>query len=148
VGGWIDDCAARGFDAVEPDNFDSYTRSRGLLTAHDTVAFIRLLSAHAHGRRLAVAQKNTAGLATDRARNGLDFAVAEECGAFGECGRYTAAYGDHVIDIEYGGPGLRGACAGWGDRLSIVRRDLDLVAPGDSRYLRETCTAARAAADR
>ena len=28
VGPWIDGCADHGFDAVEPDNYDSYTRSK------------------------------------------------------------------------------------------------------------------------
>nr|BFE52173.1 hypothetical protein GCM10017745_56000 [Saccharothrix mutabilis subsp. capreolus] len=33
VGGWIDGCAAKGYQAVEPDNYDSYTRApEGLLT--------------------------------------------------------------------------------------------------------------------
>ena len=31
VGRWIDRCAADGYDAVEPDNIDSWTRSGGAL---------------------------------------------------------------------------------------------------------------------
>lgn len=50
VNRWIDACADKGFDAVEPDNYDSYTRSGHLLTANDATAFITLLSAHAHAR--------------------------------------------------------------------------------------------------
>lgn len=50
VNRWIDGCADKGFDAVEPDNYDSYTRSGHLLTVNDATAFITLLSAHAHSR--------------------------------------------------------------------------------------------------
>lgn len=136
---WIDGCADKGFNAVEPDNYDSYTRSQGLLTANNAKAFITLLSAHAHSRNLAIGQKNTAELAGSRTQTGLDFAVAEECGQYDECGDYTAAFGDHVIVIEYTAGGLKKACAGWGSKLSIVRRDVDVTTPGSSGYVRKTC---------
>ncbi|MFF4896600.1 endo alpha-1,4 polygalactosaminidase [Streptomyces sp. NPDC001068] len=140
VDDWIDACADKGFDAVEPDNYDSYTRApRGLLTAADAEAFQTLLVRHAHARHLAVAQKNTLELAGDRERVGLDFAVVEECGQYDECGAYVDAFGDHVIVVEYTGKGLERACAGWGDRISIVRRDLDVTPAGHDGYLRETC---------
>lgn len=58
VNGWIDGCADKGFDAVEPDNYDSYEHARGLLTTADAEAFIALLSEHAHAQGLAIAQKN------------------------------------------------------------------------------------------
>jgi hypothetical protein len=137
VNGWIDDCADKGFDAVEPDNYDSYTRSRNLLTAADATAFMRLLSRHAHARHLAVGQKNTAELAGLRARTGLDFAVAEECGQYDECGVYAEAFDDRVVDIEYTDSGLRKALARWGDRLSIVRRDVNVSMPGTAGYVRK-----------
>jgi hypothetical protein len=134
---WVDDCAAKGYDAVEPDNYDSYTRSRGLLTADDAMSFIKLLSSHAHARGLAVAQKNTVELAGLRSRTGLDFAVAEECGAYDECGAYAEAFDDRVVVIEYTDRGLEKARSGFGDRLSIVRRDVQVSTPGDDGYVRE-----------
>ncbi|MXM64614.1 hypothetical protein GR925_14455 [Streptomyces sp. HUCO-GS316] len=139
VGSWIDGCRDKGFQAIEPDNYDSYSRSNELLSAADAQAFIRLLSARSHADGLAIAQKNTVELAADRADNGLDFAVAEECGMYDECGEYTAAFGDHVIVIEYTDEGLSKACTGWGGALSIVRRDLDVSPAGSSGYVRETC---------
>ncbi|MFI9802858.1 endo alpha-1,4 polygalactosaminidase [Streptomyces sp. NPDC052301] len=138
VNRWIDGCAHRGFDAVEPDNYDSYTRSHHLLTAADATAFMTLLSRHAHTRHLAVAQKNTAELAGQRERAGLDFAVAEECGQYDECGVYAKAFDDRVVDIEYTDSGLRRALARWGGRLSIVRRDRDVSTPGSTEYVRRT----------
>ncbi|MEV5784236.1 endo alpha-1,4 polygalactosaminidase [Streptomyces sp. NPDC048448] len=138
VGRWIDGCADKGFDAVEPDNYDSYTRSRHLLGADDATAFITLLSARAHARHLAIGQKNTAELAGLRARTGLDFAVAEECGEYDECGTYATAFHDRVVVIEYTDSGLRKARARYGKRLSIVRRDVDVSTPGSADYVRRT----------
>lgn len=134
---WIDGCADQGYDAVEPDNYDSYTRSHGLLTAADATAFMALLSRHAHARHLAVAQKNTAELAGRRERAGLDFAVTEECGQYDECEVYAKAFDDRVVDIEYSDGGLRAARARWGDRLSIVRRDRDVSTPDAAAYVRK-----------
>jgi hypothetical protein len=137
VNRWIDGCAAKGFDAVEPDNYDSYTRSDDLLTANDATAFITLLSRHAHARRLAIAQKNTVELAGSRKRTGLDFAIAEECAEYDECGEYAQAFDDRVIVIEYSDSGLRRARSGFAGRLSIVRRDVDVSTPGSSDYVRK-----------
>ncbi|WP_235032381.1 endo alpha-1,4 polygalactosaminidase [Actinacidiphila yanglinensis] len=139
VDGWIDECATKGFQAIEPDNYDSYSRSKKLLTSGEAESYISLLSAHAHADGLAIAQKNTSELAGDRASTGLDFAIAEECGTYNECGDYTAAFGDHVIVIEYTAKGLKKACSGWGDELSIVRRDLDVSPAGSPEYVRQTC---------
>ncbi|MFI6335627.1 endo alpha-1,4 polygalactosaminidase [Streptomyces sp. NPDC050535] len=138
VNQWIDGCADKGFDAVEPDNYDSYTRSRNLLTADDVTAFISLLSAHAHSRHLAIGQKNTVELAGLRKKAGLDFAVAEECGEYDECGAYAKAFDDRVVVIEYTDSGLRKARSAFGDRLSIVRRDVMVSTPGDKEYVRRT----------
>ncbi|MFF4209159.1 endo alpha-1,4 polygalactosaminidase [Streptomyces sp. NPDC001796] len=135
---WIDGCAAKGFDAVEPDNYDSYTRSGNLLSAQDATAFITLLSAHAHARHLAIGQKNTLDLAGQRKRTGLGFAVTEECGQYDECDAYAKAFDNHVLDVEYTDSGLRKALAGYGDRLSIVRRDRDVSTPDNPGYVRRT----------
>ncbi|MFH8487069.1 endo alpha-1,4 polygalactosaminidase [Streptomyces longisporoflavus] len=139
VGSWIDGCADKGFQAIEPDNYDTFTRFPDLLTASQAKSFVKLLSARAHQRGLAAAQKNTPQLAGDREETGLDFAVAEECGVYDECGDYTSAFGDDVVVIEYTAEGLRTSCAGWGDRLSIVRRDLDVSPASSSGYVRQTC---------
>ncbi|CAL9512266.1 hypothetical protein SUDANB58_03677 [Streptomyces sp. enrichment culture] len=140
VNGWIDQCASKGFRAVEPDNYDSYTRAPGnLLSADDAKAFLGLLAVHAHGKGLAIGQKNTAELAPARKQVGLDFAVVEECGMYEECDDYVDAFGPHVMVVEYSERGLRAVCDGWGDEISVVRRDMDLVAKGSPGYLRKTC---------
>ncbi|MEU8096440.1 endo alpha-1,4 polygalactosaminidase [Streptomyces rubiginosohelvolus] len=139
VGGWIDGCADKGFKAVEPDNYDTFTRFSEYLTANQAKAFISLLADRSHSRGLAIAQKNTSELASSGKESGLDFAVAEECGTWEECDSYTAEYGNNVIVIEYSAGGLSKACASWGDSLSIVRRDVEVKPQGASGYLRQTC---------
>jgi hypothetical protein len=139
VNTWIDGCADKGFQAVEPDNYDTYTRFPDHLKASQAKAFISLLSAHAHDKGLAIAQKNTPDLAADREETGLDFAVAEECGEWDECDMYADAFGDRVLVVEYSAKGLDKACSGWGDRLIIVRRDVGVSPAGSDGYLRRTC---------
>ncbi|MFI9645126.1 endo alpha-1,4 polygalactosaminidase [Streptomyces sp. NPDC052040] len=138
VGSWIDQCAAKGFKAVEPDNYDTFTRFKGL-TADNAKAMMSLLVQHAHADGLAIAQKNTIELADDASALGIDFAVVEECGGTSECGDYEDAFGDRVFDIEYTDSGLSEACGGWSDHFSIVRRDEDVSTPGSGGYVRETC---------
>jgi hypothetical protein len=140
VGGWIDGCAGKGFKAVEPDNLDSWTRSKGLLTQSQAVAYATSLTSYAHGKGLAVGQKNTADLSTANARAiGFDFAVAEECADFNECQNYTATYGNKVIVIEYTKSQFTKACTTYGSTLSIVLRDVDVTAPGSGTYVFKTC---------
>ncbi|WP_309234909.1 endo alpha-1,4 polygalactosaminidase [Nocardia sp. XZ_19_385] len=139
VGLWIDECASKRFNAVEVDNYDSYSRSQGLLTTDQAVTFIALLAKRSHDRGLAIGQKNAAELVDQKTTAGLDFAVAEECGDTEECGVYATAYGDHVIDIEYTEAGLAAACAGYGSKMSIVLRDVEVSTPGDPGYVRKTC---------
>ncbi|WP_448630723.1 endo alpha-1,4 polygalactosaminidase [Cellulomonas soli] len=95
-------CADAGFDAVELDNLDSWTRSDGRLTQDDAVALATELVRAAHRLGLAAAQKNTPQLgAVGRDTVGFDLAVAEECVQYDECAAYTDVYGQDVIDIEY-----------------------------------------------
>jgi hypothetical protein len=142
VGGWIDGCAARGYQAVELDNLDSWTRSGGRLTAASNVAFARLLLARAHARGLAVAQKNAAELAPQGPGIGFDFALTEECQVEGECDAYLAAYGRHVIEVEYTDNGLDPflqACAARGRQISLVLRDRHLMPADHDEYVYRRC---------
>ena len=132
VGRWTAGCARDGFDAVEYDNLDSFSRSHGLLAARDAKAFARLLVAGAHEAGLAAAQKNWSEW--DGSTAGFDFAIAEECGRYDECGAYTAAYGDRVLVVEYRARDFASTCAGFGDRLAVVLRDRDLTPGGVRRW--------------
>src|SRR6185437_13890287 len=119
IGKWMAGCAKAGFNAVEPDNLDSWSRSQGALTVHDNLALAARLARRAHALGLAIAQKNAAEISARGRKLGFDFAIAEECQAYSECDSYTRVYGDHVIEIEYpdngGRAGFTRAC---GARIS------------------------------
>ncbi|MFB7893501.1 endo alpha-1,4 polygalactosaminidase [Microbacterium sp. NPDC056044] len=139
---WIRGCAESGFAAVEFDNLDTYARSAGALTFDDNLALAAALIDVAHEAGLAAGQKNAAeDAATLRARAGFDFVVAEECQAFDECDVYRAAYGEHVIDIEYSDTDVdfATACRRASAPRSIVLRDRDLVAPDHDDYVFALC---------
>lgn len=128
VGRWIDGCARNGFAAVEFDNLDSFARSHGLIKRRHAKKFARALVRRAHRAGLAAAQKNWASLRGSRL--GFDFAIAEECGRYDECGRYAATYGRRVLVIEYRRKDFRRSCAEYGGRLAVVLRDRALAADG------------------
>jgi hypothetical protein len=100
-------CAAKGFDAVEPDIDDSYTDATGFgITEAQNIRFDRELGAYAHRLGLAWGQKNgdndphfSAALAPT-----TDFLLDEECNFFDTCGIVTPPYvraGKMVLNAEY-----------------------------------------------
>jgi hypothetical protein len=138
VDSWIAGCDAAGFDALEIDNLDSFTRSAGLLTEEHAVAAMRLYADASHARGMPAAQKNSAELVGRKIEMATDFVVAEECNRYTECDVYTAAYGDHVIVIEYRQVDFTAGCTAFPD-LSIVLRDRDLVPMGTAGYVFDGC---------
>ena len=138
VGGWIAQCGADGYDAIEIDNLDSYSRSQGLLEEADAVAFMGLLSTAAHEAGLAIAQKNSTELVVQRRAMGTDFVVAEECNAYSECDDYIAEYGEAVLMIEYSTDDFETGCAGY-PGWSIVLRDVELTTPSAGSYVYDGC---------
>lgn len=136
-------CADDGFDAVEFDNLDSYSRSDGLLSLEDNLDLAAALVDAAHDAGLAAGQKNAAeDAAALQAEAGFDFAVVEECAAYEECGAYAAVYGAHVVDIEYTDELPRPfaeMCADAASPESMVLRDRDLLPAGEDGHVFEVC---------
>jgi Glycoside-hydrolase family GH114 len=150
VNGWIDDCKAKGYQAIEPDNLDSWDRSKNLITKANNIAFATLLAQHAHSIGLAIAQKNASEIANEgKTQVGFDFAIAEECqrytGEFGakECDDYMHYYGNNLIEIEYNDNGgtssYNSACTARGAAISITYRDRDVLPKGSSGYIYQGC---------
>ncbi|KAF7309024.1 Glycoside hydrolase family 114 protein [Mycena kentingensis (nom. inval.)] len=146
LNGWIDDCAKKGFQAIEPDNLDTFTRSNKLLTQSNNLALAKLIVDHAHSLGLLVAQKNTGSEIGSAGRNtaGFDFAVAEECQTFDECDAYTDVYENNVIEIEYtdaddAEANFSAACAARGSDISVILRDRNVVPSGKKGYHYEEC---------
>ena len=143
VGRSIDGCARAGYQAIEPDNLDSWTRSQHRLTMADNKAYARLLIRRAHRRGLAIAQKNTPELGRTGKAMGFDFAIAEECNVYDECGSYTGPFGDRVYEIEYtdngGESNFQSACSARGSSISIIYRDRDVASKGSGDYTYQSC---------
>ncbi len=142
VSEWIDACADGGFDAIEADNLDTYSRSTGLLSVNDNLAFATALVDHAHARGLAFGQKNGVELGARGRDIGFDFAIVESCQVYNECDAYTDVFGDHVLEIEYADTPLSNfetACAARGNRISVILRDRGLAMPGVASYVYAHC---------
>lgn len=142
VGQAIELCAQKGFQAVEIDNLDSFSRSGGALKPEDNLAFAAQLSRIAHASGLVIGQKNAAEFGARGKQAGFDFAVAEECARFEECDSYTKVYGDLVIDIEYADnldDDFTQICSRPGTPKATILRDRLLVPPGDPAYVYQRC---------
>ena len=143
VGDWIRQCAADGFDAVEFDNLDSFTRSDGRISVDDGIDVAASLVAIAHADGLSAGQKNAAEFAAVlREEAHFDFAVSEECAAYDECSAYVETYGTGVLNIEYTDNLPRPfaeVCADADSPPATILRDRDLATPDDPAHRREAC---------
>jgi hypothetical protein len=100
-------CAAKGFDAVEPDIDDSYTDTTGFpITEADNIRYDLALGAYAHSLGLAWGQKN--GDNDPEFSRALephtDFLLDEECNYYQTCGIVAPPYikaGKLALDAEY-----------------------------------------------
>jgi len=103
MGDRFDQCRAKGFDGVEPDNVDAYSNRSGFpLTAADQIRFNQAIAKLAHDRGLSVALKNDVEQAA-ALEPAFDFALNEECVQYDECGAlrpFTQA-GKAVLHVEY-----------------------------------------------
>lgn len=99
----FDDCAAKGFDAVEPDNIDGYLNRTGFdLTADHQLAFNRRMAELAHERGLSIGLKNDVEQAAELV-DSFDFAINEECARYDECQLLMpfVRAGKAVLHVEY-----------------------------------------------
>jgi hypothetical protein len=96
-------CKQKGFDAVEPDNMDSYQNDPGFsTTAADQLAYNKWLASAAHGLGLAIFQKNDLDQ-VEALEPYFDGILDEECNKYSECemlAPYTAA-AKPAWDAEY-----------------------------------------------
>lgn len=99
----MDQCRAKGFDGIEPDNVDGYLTNTGFpLTYQDQLTYNIWLANEAHQRGLAIGLKNDTGQLPDLLPY-FDFAVTESCLAQGWCADTSGfiASAKPVFAIEY-----------------------------------------------
>jgi hypothetical protein len=98
-------CRAKGFDAVEPDNIDTYEEpATGIpLTGAEQITYDTWVADEVHSLGMAVLQKND-GDQTSSLKTHFDGALTEECNVYSECSSYTPylAEGKPVLNAEYG----------------------------------------------
>ncbi len=96
-------CRSKGFDAVEPDNVDSYQNAPGFpTTAGDQIAYDEWIAETAHSLGLAVFQKNDLDQIATLLPH-FDGLLDEECNKYSECallGPYVHA-GKPAWNAEY-----------------------------------------------
>jgi len=99
----MDQCKAKGFDAIEPDNINGYENDTGFpLTAQDQLNYNRFLAEQAHMRGLSIGLKNDWDQVGDLLAS-FDWALSEECFYQQECAALTPFIqaGKAVFDVEY-----------------------------------------------
>lgn len=99
----LDLAAAKGCDAVEPDNVQGYVEDTGFdLSAEDQLAYNRFIANQAHERGLGVALKNDLEQ-VEALVDYFDFAINEQCFQYNECD-YLMPFiraGKPVLHAEY-----------------------------------------------
>lgn len=99
----IDNCKARGFDAVEPDNMDGFENDNGFgLTEIDGLVYIARIAEYVQSIGLEIAQKNAPTLVPHLVQS-FDFMLVEDCFRYDFCWDikpYVAA-GKDVLAVEY-----------------------------------------------
>lgn len=140
VGTRFEECAERGFSAVELDNLDTFTRYPGApFGRQDVIAYATLLVDEAARLGLAVGQKNTVELLDAASGIGFSFAIVENCGEYDECREYLRVYDRRVYAVEYTPEGFASACDAVGGDYAVILRDLKLATQGQPGYAYDAC---------
>ena len=99
----MDQCAAKGFDAIEFDNVEGYANDSGFpLTKADQRVYNTWLASAAKARGLQPGLKNTLGLIPSLVDD-FDWALNEQCVQYSECRAYQPFVdaGKAVFVLEY-----------------------------------------------
>ena len=99
----LNDCAAKGFDGVEPDNIDGYQNNTGFpISAADQLLFNRWLASEAHARGLSIGLKNDPDQVGQLVAD-FDWGLTEDCfiEGFSETFAPFVAAGKPVFAAEY-----------------------------------------------
>jgi hypothetical protein len=132
----FDQCQAKGFDGIEPDNVDGYTNDTGFsLTYQDQLAYNIWLAGEAHARGLSIGLKNDEAQAADLVSH-FDWAMTEDCFAdewceemspFTDAGKavFAAEYTDQLTTNQF----LDQVCPqAEASNLDVILKDRDLDA--------------------
>ncbi|RJP49108.1 MAG: endo alpha-1,4 polygalactosaminidase [Anaerolineaceae bacterium] len=99
----LDQCRAKGFDGVDPDNINGYQNNTGFpLTAQDQRTFNIWLASEAHARGLSIGLKNDSEQLASLL-NHYDWGLTEDCFDQGWCADLSPfiSAGKPVFAVEY-----------------------------------------------
>lgn len=133
-------CIDKGFDAVEPDNLDAWENNPGFpITEAENISYDLAIAAMGHAMGLSMGLKNLPENAPSIEPD-FDWALDEQCFQYDECSYFETSFipkGKAVFDVEYDqAPDCSSATAA---HLNAQKRDLNLVAPGQSAYVYSPC---------
>jgi endo-alpha-1,4-polygalactosaminidase (GH114 family) len=104
----LDECQAKGFDGIEPDNIDGYTNDTGFpLTSQDQLNYNIWLANEAHARGLSIGLKNDPDQVADLLPY-FNWALTEDCFDQGWCEQMLPFIeaGKPVFAAEYTDTGI------------------------------------------
>jgi len=96
-------CREKGFDAVEPDNIESFSNRSGFpITAQQQLTYNEWVAQEVHGLGLAILQKNDGEQARELEPY-YDGVLTEQCNQYAECADFKPylEVGKPVINAEY-----------------------------------------------
>ena len=99
----MDECAAKGFDAIDPDNVNGHVNNTGFpISRQDAIEYIRWLANEAHARGMAFSLKNSESLVADLVAD-IDMMQSESCFRWGNCANASrlSAANKPVFAVEY-----------------------------------------------
>jgi hypothetical protein len=135
----LDMVKQKGFDAVEPDCIDGYSNDTGfLLNAQDQINYNTWIAAQCHQRGLSVGLKNDIEQAATL-QPYFDWTLNEESYRYQEYDGLTVftAANKAVFEVEYSSAEQCSTMNAM--HINSMVRDLNLVGPTDSGYVRVPC---------
>ena len=132
--------ASRGFDAVELDNMDGSTNSTGFtISTAQNLAYVKWCMSAVHALGMSVCQKNWIEQCA-ALQPYADFCLNEEAYKYNEYSGLSVYVnaGKAVFEVEYSKT-ISQAAKMNAAHINSMTRDMDLVSPGSSGYLRLPC---------
>ena len=122
----LDQCRAKGFDGVEPDNVDGYRNRTGLRAARRRSAPLQPVS-RPRGARSRPLDRSQRSRQVKALEPDFDWAINEECFRYDECQALAFVRARKaVFNVEYESRAGRILRQGEGDGLHVYRKTLAL----------------------
>jgi len=119
---------SKGCEGIDPDNIDGHLNSTNFsLKSSDQKSYISFLASEARAKGMLMGLKNSAETAS-KLVDLVDFAVVEECHAYGECSSYSSfsKKGKAIFQVEYRGKSSSLCSKAKSQKATLIFSDYDL----------------------